>query len=249
MLGAVGLALVVLWSGSSEAARKHRAKAAPAAALTAETINSAAFERSKAAGKGISPVLIKTQVLLDRARFSPGTIDGRPGSNMDKALAAFAKAQHVEPGGKLDAQLWEKLAGTSSEPVVVDYTIAAEDVKGPFLDKIPREFEEMAELDRLGYTSPRELLSEKFHVTEGLLTALNPGKALDREGIVILVPNVARPKEQGEKGRVAKIEVDKAEKSLRAFDKEGQLVAVYPASIGSTEKPPPRAPTRSTPSP
>src|SRR3954471_2569277 len=183
MLGAVGLALVVLWSGSSEAARKQRAQTAPAAALTAETINSAAFERSKAAGKGISPVLIKTQVLLDRARFSPGTIDGRPGSNMDKALAAFAKAQHVEASGKLDAQLWEKLAGTSSEPVVVDYTIAAEDVKGPFLDKIPREFEEMAELDRLGYTSPRELLSEKFHVTEGLLTALNPGKALDREGI------------------------------------------------------------------
>jgi lipoprotein-anchoring transpeptidase ErfK/SrfK len=235
---AIGLALVGLWSVPSEAARK-RAPKPEAPALTAEAINGATFEGAKDAGKGVSPLLIKVQALLDRARFSPGSIDGKPGSNMQQALAAFSKAQGLGGGGNLDRQLWDKLAATSPDPAVLEYTIAADDVKGPFVDKIPKDFEEMAELDRLGYTTPRELLAEKFHLTEGLLAALNPGKALDREGTVIVVPNVVRPKEQAEKGRVAKIEVDKAEKILRGFDKEGRLVAVYPASIGSTEKPAP----------
>ena len=39
--------------------------------------------------------------------------------------------------------------------------------------------------------------------------------------------------------KVARIEVDKAERAVRAFDQDGQLVAFYPASIGSEEKPAP----------
>jgi len=38
---------------------------------------------------------------------------------------------------------------------------------------------------------------------------------------------------------VTKVEVDKGAKILEAFDKDGQLIAVYPASIGSAEKPAP----------
>ncbi|KAI9881865.1 MAG: hypothetical protein M1823_006424, partial [Watsoniomyces obsoletus] len=42
-----------------------------------------------------------------------------------------------------------------------------------------------------------------------------------------------------DKGRVAKVEVDKKLLLLRALDKSGALVAVYPASIGSGERPAP----------
>jgi hypothetical protein len=49
----------------------------------------------------------------------------------------------------------------------------------------------MAKLERLAYQSPRELLAEKFHMSEQLLSALNKGKTFDREGIEIVVANVA----------------------------------------------------------
>jgi lipoprotein-anchoring transpeptidase ErfK/SrfK len=233
-----GLALVVLWTGGAEAARKAAPRPAPPP-LTADAINAADLPKTPSDGKRIDPALIKAQVLLDRARFSPGSIDGRGGSNMEKALVAFAAAQAVQSGGKLEREAWDKLVATSADPVVVEYKVSADDTKGPFVKKIPRDFGDMAKLDALGYSGPRELLAEKFHMTEDLLAAMNPGRDLETEGTTILVPNVARPRDPAEKGRVAKIEVDKAGKLARALDKEGKLVAFYPASIGSSDKPAP----------
>ena len=60
------------------------------------------------------------------------------------------------------------------------------------------------------------------------------GKHLDRAGEVILAPSVVVPRAAGE---VAKVEVNKAIKAVRALGKNGELVAFYPASIGSEEKP------------
>jgi lipoprotein-anchoring transpeptidase ErfK/SrfK len=94
----------------------------------------------------------------------------------------------------------------------------------------------MARLKKLGYRSPVELLSEKFHMEEKLLKALNPGKQFRDAGETIVVPNV---EQRGERARASKIEVDKTRKVLRALNKDGELVAFYPASIGSTEKPAP----------
>jgi lipoprotein-anchoring transpeptidase ErfK/SrfK len=229
--------------------------------LTLEAVNNATFasgaaqaakaagkkKQPKAAAKGISAAMLKAQVLLDRARFSPGVIDGRDGDNVKKALAAFEKDAALTADGQLDAEVWAKLSATSSEPVLIEYTVTNEDLKGPFEKKIPAKFEDMARLDRLPYTSPEELLAEKFHVTEDLLKALNPGRALDQAGTII-VPNTlagerrdaaAKGPKAEEKGRVARVEVDKKGRALRALDKEGKLVAFYPASIGSADKPAP----------
>jgi len=54
--------------------------------------------------------------------------------------------------------------------------------------------------------------------------------------MVITVPNVvdARPE-----GQVFRVEVDKPAKLVRAFGRNDELVAFYPASIGSSEKPAP----------
>ncbi len=94
----------------------------------------------------------------------------------------------------------------------------------------------MARLHVLGYRSATELLAEKFHISEELIKLLNPGKTVDRAGTVITVPNVAdgRPARQ-----VFRIEADKPANAVRAFGRNDELVAFYPASVGSVEKPAP----------
>jgi len=79
-----------------------------------------------------------------------------------------------------------------------------------------------------------ELLAEKFHTSEELIKLLNPGKTVDRAGTVITVPNVADGRPEG---RVFRIEVDKPANAVRAFGRHDELVAFYPASVGSREKP------------
>jgi lipoprotein-anchoring transpeptidase ErfK/SrfK len=72
-------------------------------------------------------------------------------------------------------------------------------------------------------------------VSEALLGALNPGKKLDSAGERIMVPNVT----QAKLGKIARIEVNKTDQTLRAFGPDGKLVAFDPVTAGSSEKPAP----------
>jgi peptidoglycan hydrolase-like protein with peptidoglycan-binding domain len=116
------------------------------------------------AGEAIDPALVRLQVLLDRSRFSPGVIDGLYGDNVAKAITAYERANGLEADGRPDTELLEKLAAADGGSVLTRYTIPREDVDGPFLDSVPEKLEDMATLDALSYTSPRELLAEKFHM-------------------------------------------------------------------------------------
>ncbi|MBD2746822.1 murein L,D-transpeptidase [Microvirga sp. BT688] len=206
--------------------------------LKPEAVNGAEWGAKSGKGKEIDPVLIKAQVLLDRARFSPGVIDGHNGENLQNALKIFEKTHELKPDGALDEEVWKKLAETSAEPVLSEYTITDEDVKGPFVE-IPDKLEDQAKLDRLAYSSPAELLAEKFHMDVDLLKALNPDKAFDKAGTNVVVASVDAKADPGKKEKVAKIQIVKSEKVLRALGKDGAVMAVYPASIGSEEKPAP----------
>jgi len=208
---------------------------ASAKSLDAEAINNAQFGASFASKKAIRPLLIKAEIMLARAHFSPGEIGGRAGENLDKAIAAFAEAQG-KATKKLDQELWDKLSSMSADPVVVDYTISEADMRGPFIEKIPNKMEMMQDLPRLAYTSPREALAEKFHMSPELLSALNPGEKFDVAGHTILVANIPTGSLQE---KVKRITVDKAKQELRAFDAGGKLLAYYPATVGSGEKPAP----------
>lgn len=215
------------------------ARADTPARLTPEAVNAAEFPRN--AAKGLSPAMVRLQIMLDRARFSPGIIDGRGGENVDKAVAAFRAANNLGQGKGLDQATWDKLVSLSPEPALIEYTLTEADVRGPFSERIPAKLEDMAGLERLGYTGPLEQIAERFHTDEDLIQALNPGRALDQPGSAILVPNVRRAEGRSaeRERRAGRIEVDKSERSLRVFDREGGLIAFYPASVGSEEKPAP----------
>jgi lipoprotein-anchoring transpeptidase ErfK/SrfK len=207
---------------------------AHSASLDAQAINDAQWNDQKLDRSAIEPLMVKLQVLLDRAHFSPGEIDGKSGENVEKAIAAYARAH--DAGSAMTPALWQELAQTLQEPVIVDHKLSEDDVKGPFAEKIPAKMEDMKSLDKLAYTSPKEKLAEQFHMSPELLVVLNPSQSFDKPGDTILVANVAA---EDLKEKVARIEVDKTRQILQAFSKSQNLLAVYPVTAGSQEKPAP----------
>lgn len=209
---------------------------AAAAGLDAAAINNAEYSAKRAADDRIDPAVVRIQVLLDRVRFSPGEIDGKLGENAEKALKAFAEAKGLAADKMPSPEIWKSLVGAGQDAAIVEYKILDKDVKGPFLEKLPAKMDDMKDLKALGYTSAREALAEKFHMSEGLLAALNPGKKFDKAGDVILVANVL---DKPVRMTIGRIEVDKAAQTVKAFDAAGTLVAFFPATVGSEEKPTP----------
>ena len=205
-----------------------------AGAFDPRTIDSATFQAP--AGDQRSADVIRAQVLLDRAHFSPGVIDGRNGENVRQAVAAYEASVGLPADGELDQAVFDKLTATDTAPAITTYAITAEDVAGPFVSKLPEDLEDQAKLPKLAYRDPRELLAEKFHMTEDLLAALNPVADFSKAGSMITVAAIS-PTELPEP--VASIEVNKTERAVRAFDAQGKLLAFYPASIGSDDRPAP----------
>ncbi len=268
----VGAALVasclVVQGAAAKPEKDRKTEAAQPPALTADTVNAAALappeagkdrdakpntkaRRAAASAEKPDPLVVKAQVLLDRAHFYPGAIDGRTGENYKRALSAFAVAQGLPATQSLNPEVWDKLQATSDKPVVTDYTITESDASGPYVERIPPKMEQQAELKTLGYTNAREMLAERFHMGRDLVSALNPGKSLDKAGTVIAVAAVEpmgtdkpKAKDLPESPKVERIEVGKASRDVRAFGADGKLLAYYPASIGSSEKPAPSGDTK-----
>ncbi len=163
-------------------------------------------------------------------------IDGLGGDNTRQAIAAFEKAAGLPQDGVLDAEVFRRLTSGDDGRVLTDYTITAADLAGPFIGQVPADLADMARLQTVGYATPLEMLAEKFHMTEGLLQALNPGVDFGKAGQTIVVAAVAQTELTDD---VAHIVVDKAERSVRVYDAADRLLAFYPATIGSSARPAP----------
>ena len=179
--------------------------------------------------------VLVAQVLLDRARFSPGVIDGFGGGNTARAVKAWQRSKGVEATGRVDAALLASLGRDRDEPVVTRYTLTEVDVAGPFA-KLPEGMEALAEIEAPHYESVAEAIAEKFHMSQELLRALNPDIDGAAAGAQVTVTSV---RTASIKGAVARIEIDGAAATLRAFAANGQLLASYPATVGSADFPSP----------
>jgi lipoprotein-anchoring transpeptidase ErfK/SrfK len=178
---------------------------------------------------------LRLQVLLDRAHFSPGEIDGEPGANTTKALKAFRAARGLRAAADLSPATLRALgaeAGGNTVTTLVPYTVKEDDVRGPFVT-IPKELMEQASLPSLGYQSPQEALGEKFHINPKLLMRLNKGKDISSPGVEIQVPNIR----EGVPPKAARIVVSKSKHSLEALNASGRVVAEYPTTSGSEHDP------------
>jgi lipoprotein-anchoring transpeptidase ErfK/SrfK len=175
--------------------------------------------------------VIRAQILLDRAHFSPGEIDGRWGDNLRVGIVGYQAARMLNSSGIVDDETWKALDADSAQ-AVVPYTITPDDVAGPFV-KIPHDMMAQAKLKSLGYQSAAEKLGERFHISPALLARLNPGKTVSKAGEVVMVPNVAR----GYVVAADKVVVSKNNRTVSAYGADGMLLAQYPATMGSEHDP------------
>ena len=186
------------------------------------------------------PFAIRAQAMLARARYSPGVADGQFGSNFKHAIAAYQRARGLPDSGEIDSRTWQVLGAepTSQPPVARIYAITPADIAGPFAPDVGDDFVKLAALP-MGpqFSTVVEQLAERFHMSQGLLRALNPQANFSVSGTNLIVVDDAAP--AFAKGDVARVDVTKSNASAQAFDRNGKLVAFYPATVGSTERPSP----------
>ena len=175
----------------------------------------------------------KIQTLLDRSNASAGPIDGKIGSNTRKAIRAFEKMKGLSVDGKMDAQVWQALQSVANAPILMQYTISSDDANGPFLTT-PSDVADKAKMSSMAYESIVEMLGEKFHMHMNYLRALNPNSSF-AAGDTITVVDVGSPAQM----TVDHIEASKSDEMVYAYDANNQLIAAYPATIGSSDTPSP----------
>lgn len=219
-------------------------------ALTADEINRAMFVQAapaapapEAAKKAPDPRVIKAQVLLDRRRLSPGVIDGFDGGNFRKAMAELRRRERLPDAGALDATVWAALNGDAAVDVMTEYKVTAEDAAYAF-QPIPKDYAELAKLKAIGYRTAAEMIGERFHMDEDLVRALNPTIENWKEGDRLVVALVGMmPSHIGAKAksdlRATRILVERGRGAVTAFDAQDQVLAIYPATVGSTDTPTP----------
>lgn len=180
---------------------------------------------------GAVDLTLRAQVLLERAHFSPGVIDGMTGGNTRRALRAYQSAQGLPVTGEADDKTIESLGGPEAT-VLTRHRLSADDVAGPFKET-PDGPEAMSKVDSLPYNSVEEKVAEQFHVTPKWLRDRNPDVKLE-EGATLTVPKLDGATDLPKPARVV---VDESDKSLMLEDDEGKVLAHFPVTTGSQQFP------------
>jgi len=178
---------------------------------------------------------LAVQVLLDHTKHSPGVIDGYMGDNVVRAIREYREMTGLPASDAVDGELLRSLLESQGGSIFATYTISEKDLAYPF-KPVPEDYAAMSKLDRIGYETPQEMLAERFHMDQDFLAALNPGVDFSKAGTRIAI--VSQGTERLD-GNVARIEVRKGSNSVVVLDEGGDVLASYPATIGSGDFPSP----------
>lgn len=166
-------------NNSGQSQQQQQAAAAPAAAPQ-NGADSMASSDPAAGGQAKVDIpdsqprpIMQAQVVLDRQGFGPGVIDGKMGISTENALKGFQEAHGMQVTGKLDAATQQALAQWNNIPATRVVRIP-EDWGNAQYQKVPKEPEDQAKMQELGYQSLDERLAERFHTTAEVLDQLNP---------------------------------------------------------------------------
>jgi lipoprotein-anchoring transpeptidase ErfK/SrfK len=209
---------------------------------------------SPARQPGVDMATLEAQVLLDRAGFAPGVIDGRTGMSFAQAVKGFQTSRGLSVTGEIDDATRAAL-GFGSVAATRVLRVDPTDAHGPFTADIPKDPANQAKMSCLCYRNLLEKLAEKFHTTPQTILALNDPHVPLGAGTPLRLPNVlprtrsygnVKPDAaqmlsdlnvSGDLPRADKIVVDKSDGVLRLFDKEDRLLAQFPATMGSKHDP------------
>jgi lipoprotein-anchoring transpeptidase ErfK/SrfK len=242
-----------LLPGQAPAARKSAAptQAGSASRLLSQKNINAAPTKFPLRIPESGPLALHLQILLDRAGFSPGIIDAAWGINAAKAITFFTRPDDSErltgdspPSVKsIDQATYERLRAAAPATVLLRrYTVTREDVAGPFVPTTGNAYQQ-AKLPCLCYSSPAEMLAERFHTSRKLLGQLNPGVKLDKlaRGTTVTVPNVALDGEAlpQDTAIVARLIISKKGYWTHAIDAAGRIIYHFPSTLGAGYDPSP----------
>jgi lipoprotein-anchoring transpeptidase ErfK/SrfK len=250
LLGTMGIAV----AGAAVAQDpEQRSKPSAQEPQQAQTKGQGGQAGQAAANEKFDGTVFHAQVLLDRAGFSPGVIDGMAGISFEWAIKGFQEARGLPVTGQLDQPTRAALLQDRA-PSTRNLRIDESDARGPF-GPVPKEPEQQAKLDRLAYRNLLEKLAEKFHTSPAAIIALNRPDMVLKAGTVLRLPNTlpASRSYEGVKPDVAQllsdlnisgsqpkaeqVVVDKSDKVVRVLGQGGRLLAQFPATMGSEKDP------------
>ncbi len=124
--------------------------------------------------------LLRVQIVLDRAGFRPGKLDGLGGEFTQAAADRYNAANALPPGERLDL--------TSVPEPFRDYTLTEQDLE--WVGKTASSPAQQEKLDNMPYANAWELVAEKFHSDLDYIQEINPEISTPVADTTLRVPDV-----------------------------------------------------------